>query len=59
MWSSDDNEEIIYITYDDENNLLLIIPNLIQISNYRIQSNIQGMRMIVREEKAPAVTTSI
>ena len=58
MWSSDDNEDSIYINYDDENNLLLIIPKSIQMSSYRIQSNIQGMRMIVREE-APAVTKSI
>ena len=58
-WSSshDVEEEIIYLTYDDDKNLLLIIPHSIQLTNYRIQSNIKGMQMIVREEKETTTVT--
>ena len=60
MWSSshDAEEEIIYITYDDNKNILLIIPHSIQLTNYRIQSNIKGMRMIAREENENATVTT-
>ena len=58
--SQNAEEEIIYITYDDSKNLLLIIPHSIQLTNYRIQSNILGMRMIVREvQDNTEVTTPI
>ena len=56
MWSSDANEELIHITYDEQHNLLISIPNSIQFSHNRIQSDIIGMRMVVQEEKAPEVT---